>query len=85
MAALAKANAAKPLRPPAQHVLATMIEQRQAGSSYDRTAAELNGRDICTPQGSKSYAATTRQALLRNADPVPPKTEMAHAVYEDVM
>jgi hypothetical protein len=83
LAALKKANAAKQLRPPAQHVLDLMAELREARKSYRVIAGELNARDIRTPQGCQWYAATVRAALLR-VTVNERKHAMAHALYEDV-
>jgi DNA invertase Pin-like site-specific DNA recombinase len=54
--ALALANAARNLRPPAPQALLLMTQLREAGKSYRFIAATLNTRDIRTPQGFRWYA-----------------------------
>jgi DNA invertase Pin-like site-specific DNA recombinase len=83
-AALKKANAAKQYRPPARHVTDLMSSLRDAERSYAVIAAELNARDIRTPQGFRWYAATVRAILLKHQSVNARIDAMAHALYDDV-
>ena len=55
LAALIKANEAKRLRPPAEHVIDLMAVLRTSGRSYQQVANQLNAHDIRTPQASRWY------------------------------
>ena len=65
LAALKKANEARQIRPPAEHVMDLMTDLRASGHSYRQIAREVNKRDIRTPQGFRWHASTIRAALLR--------------------
>lgn len=62
---IAHARRAKDPIPPAPQLIEIMRERRSQGHTLRGIADHLNGLGLCTPRGSRWYAATVRKAIAR--------------------